>query len=47
MAEDLKKAYRTIVREAFPEGLEISFVEGGKRQSLVYDKVTWEFAGER
>ena len=47
MAEDLKKAYRTIVREAFPEGMEISFVEGGKRQTLVYEKVTWEIAGER
>ena len=47
MAEDLKKAYRTIVREAFPEGMEISFVEGGKRETLVYEKVTWEIAGER
>jgi len=47
MAEDLKKAYRTIVREAFPEGMEISFVEGDKRQTLVYEKVTWEIAGER
>jgi len=47
MAEDLKKAYRTIVREAFPEGMEITLVEGGKRQTLVYEKVTWEIAGER
>jgi phosphoribosylaminoimidazolecarboxamide formyltransferase/IMP cyclohydrolase len=47
MAEDLKKAYRTIVREAFPEGMEISFLEGGKRQTLVYEKVTWQIAGER
>ncbi len=47
MAEDLKKAYRTIVREAFPEGMEISFVQGGKRETLVYEKVTWEIAGER
>ena len=47
MVEDLKKAYRTIVREAFPEGMEISFVEGDKRQTLVYEKVTWEIAGER
>ena len=47
MAEDLKKAYRTIVREAFPEGMEISFVEGGKRETLVYEKVTWEIEGER
>jgi phosphoribosylaminoimidazolecarboxamide formyltransferase/IMP cyclohydrolase len=47
MAEDLKKAYRTIVREAFPEGMEITFVEGDKRQTLVYEKVTWEIGGER
>jgi len=47
MAEDLKKAYRTIVREAFPEGMEITFVEGDKRQTLVYEKVTWEIGGEK
>ncbi len=47
MTEDLKKAYRTIVREAFPEGMEITFVEGDKRQTLVYEKVTWEIGGER
>ncbi len=47
MAEDLKKAYRTMVREAFPEGLEISFVEDGKRHTLIYEKVTWEIGGER
>ena len=47
MAEDLKKAYRTIVREPFPEGMEISFVGDGVRRTLVYEKVTWEIAGER
>jgi phosphoribosylaminoimidazolecarboxamide formyltransferase/IMP cyclohydrolase len=47
MAEDFKKAYRTIVREAFPEGMEVSFVEGDKRQTLVYEKVTWEIGGEK
>lgn len=47
MTEDLKKAYRTIVREPFPERMEITFVEGDKRQTLVYEKVTWEIAGER
>lgn len=47
MTQDLKKAYRTIVREAFPEGMEITFVEGDRRQTLVYEKVTWEIAGER
>ena len=47
MPEDLKKAYRTMVREAFPGGMEISFVEGEKRQTLVYEKVTWDIGGER
>jgi phosphoribosylaminoimidazolecarboxamide formyltransferase/IMP cyclohydrolase len=47
MAQDLKKAYRTMVREAFPQGMEITFVEGGRRQTLVYEKVTWDIAGER
>ncbi len=41
MAEDLKKMYRTIVDENFPPQMEISFVDGGKRQTLLYDKVLW------
>ena len=36
MAEDLRKDYRTMVREDFPERMEISFVEGSARQTLVY-----------
>ena len=47
MPEDLKKAYRTMVREAFPDGMEISFLEGDSRQTLVYEKVTWDIGGER
>jgi phosphoribosylaminoimidazolecarboxamide formyltransferase/IMP cyclohydrolase len=47
MAEDLKKAYRTIVRETFPERMELTFAEGGRRQTLVYEKVSWEIEGER
>ncbi len=41
MAEDLKKMYRTIVDENFPPQMEISFVDGGKRQTLLYEKVLW------
>lgn len=41
MAEDLKKMYRTIVDEHFPPQMEISFVDGGKRQTLFYEKVLW------
>ena len=41
MAEDLKKMYRTIVEDHFPPQMEISFVEGDKRQTLFYEKVLW------
>ena len=41
MADDLKKMYRTIMDDHFPPRMEISFVDGPKRQTLVYDKVTW------
>ena len=41
MATDLKAAYRTIMEDHFPPCLEISFVDGERRQTLVYDKVTW------
>jgi phosphoribosylaminoimidazolecarboxamide formyltransferase/IMP cyclohydrolase len=46
MAEDLKKDYRTMVREDFPERMEIAFVEGDKRQTLIYEKVMWDVGGE-
>ncbi len=41
MAEDLKKMYRTIMDDHFPEKMEISFVDQAKRQTLFYEKVTW------
>ena len=41
MAQDLKKMYRTIVEDHFPPQMEISFVDGDKRQTLYYDKVLW------
>ncbi len=41
MAEDLKKMYRTIVEDHFPPQMEISFIEGDKRQTLFYEKVLW------
>ena len=41
MAEDLKKMYRTIVDEHFPPQMEVSFVDGDKRQTLIYEKVLW------
>ncbi len=47
MAEDLKKAYRTLLDDHFPEDLEISFGTGDERQTLVYAKVTWVVDGVR
>jgi len=41
MAEDLKKAYRTVMADHFDDKLEISFGSGDKRQTLEYEKVTW------
>lgn len=38
---DLKAAYKTIMDDHFPEAMEVSFVDGGTRQTLVYDKVSW------
>ncbi|NNF99536.1 MAG: IMP cyclohydrolase [Desulfobacteraceae bacterium] len=45
MTEDLKKLYTTIVEDRFPPQMEISFVEDDKRQTLVYEKVTWNIGG--
>lgn len=41
MAEDLKKMYKTIMDDHFPPNMEISFVDGDKRQTLYYEKVVW------
>lgn len=41
MAEDLKKMYRTIMDDHFSPEMEISFIDGNKRQTLFYEKVTW------
>lgn len=41
MAEDLKQMYKTIMDDHFPPQMEISFVDGGNRQTLFYEKVDW------
>ena len=41
MADDLKKAYRTIMDDHFPPRMEISFIDGEQRTTLGYEKVTW------
>ncbi|MCK8603238.1 IMP cyclohydrolase [Desulfoferrobacter suflitae] len=39
MAEDLKKMYRTVMEDHFPDSMEISFGE----QKLIYRKRAWKF----
>jgi phosphoribosylaminoimidazolecarboxamide formyltransferase/IMP cyclohydrolase len=46
MAIDLKAAYKTIMDDHFTPALEISFIEGEKRQTLRYEKVSWVIDGE-
>lgn len=38
---DLKAAYKTVMDDHFPPQMEVSFVEADKRQTLVYEKVSW------
>ena len=45
MPQDLKKMYRTIMDDHFPPCMEVSFVDGKSRQTLVYEKVTWVIDG--
>jgi phosphoribosylaminoimidazolecarboxamide formyltransferase/IMP cyclohydrolase len=45
MAEDLKEMYKTIMDDHFPPNVEISFVDGAKRQTLFYEKVVWVVDG--
>ena len=41
MAEDLKAMYKTIMDDNFPPDMEVSFFDGNKRQTLIYEKVSW------
>ncbi len=41
MSDDLKQMYKTIMDDHFPPQMEISFVDGSRRQTLFYDKVDW------
>ncbi len=45
MPVDLKNAYKTIMDDHFTPSMEISFIDGAKRQTLVYEKVTWVIDG--
>ncbi len=43
---DIKKTYNTILDENFTSTMEISFVENGKKQTLIYEKALWNIDGE-
>jgi phosphoribosylaminoimidazolecarboxamide formyltransferase/IMP cyclohydrolase len=45
MGKNLKKAYRTIMDDHFPDTMEISFVFDDHRSTLVYEKLSWEIDG--
>jgi phosphoribosylaminoimidazolecarboxamide formyltransferase/IMP cyclohydrolase len=47
MHQDLKRAYHTVMDDHFPERMEISFVFGERRSTLVYEKVSWVIDGVR
>lgn len=44
--KDLKEAYKTIEADHFAPAMEISFIDGASRQTLRYEKVTWNIGGE-
>lgn len=44
--KDLKEAYKTIEADRFAPKMEISFIDGDSRQTLSYEKVTWNVGGE-
>jgi phosphoribosylaminoimidazolecarboxamide formyltransferase/IMP cyclohydrolase len=45
MAQDLKAAYKTIMDDHFPPTMEIAFIDGDQRQTLVYEKGSWLIDG--
>ncbi|MDI7268963.1 MAG: IMP cyclohydrolase [Myxococcota bacterium] len=47
MAEDLKRMYRTVMEDHFPDRMEISFGDGKERRTLVYEKASWVLEGRR
>jgi phosphoribosylaminoimidazolecarboxamide formyltransferase/IMP cyclohydrolase len=47
MAVNIRKAYQTVMDDHFADRMEISFVSGAKRSTLVYEKVSWVIDGVR
>ena len=44
-AGELKSMYRTVMDDHFPPRIEISFLDGGAKQTLVCEKADWETEG--
>ena len=44
--KSLQKMYRTLQDDPFPGKMEISFVDGDTRQTMLYEKAQWEIEGE-
>jgi len=42
---DFKAAYRTIMDDHFPPKMEISFIDGDERQTLCFEKSSWQIDG--
>jgi phosphoribosylaminoimidazolecarboxamide formyltransferase/IMP cyclohydrolase len=47
MSQSLRQAYHTVLADHFPDRMEIAFVQGDHRTTLVYEKVTWVVDGLR
>jgi phosphoribosylaminoimidazolecarboxamide formyltransferase/IMP cyclohydrolase len=45
MSNDLKQMYKTIMDDHFTPNMEVTFVDGDKRQTLFYEKVSWVIDG--
>lgn len=43
--KDIKSAYKTIMDDHFTPSMEISFIDGSRRQTLSYEKVSWLIDG--
>ena len=44
--KDFKSAYKTIMDDHFPPQMEISFIDGATRQTLIYEKASWVIGNE-
>ncbi|MCP4404469.1 MAG: IMP cyclohydrolase [bacterium] len=43
--KDFTSSYKTIMDDHFPEKMEVSFIDGGNRQTLLYEKASWLIDG--